>query len=50
MHENKDAVLGTKCYRIEFAGKEYTQITHEYHDQISIATVILESKQVDKRL
>ena len=44
VHERQDYALGTKCYRVEFDGKEYTQITYEYGDQMSLATVVLESR------
>ena len=36
--------FSAKCYRIEFDGKEYTQITYEQGDQMSMATIILESR------
>ena len=32
----------SKCYRIKFGGKEFTEIIYENYNQYSIATVILE--------
>ena len=42
--QNSDGSLNALCYRIEFEGKEFTQITYDYRGSLSFATVIFDGK------
>jgi len=42
--KNKGSPDSVLCYRIELGGKEFTKITHGTNEDISLATVVWESK------